>query len=41
LKAAWKEAEHLAAIADELTLPEWVGAKLGVLKRGSAPSSEG
>ena len=32
LKAAWKEAERLAAIADDLTVPEWVEARLGELK---------
>jgi hypothetical protein len=34
LKHAWKEAEELAAIADDLTLPEWVAEKLGSLKGG-------
>lgn len=32
LKGAWKEAERLAAIADSLTLPEWMSEKLGRLK---------
>ena len=34
LKHAWKEAEELAAIADDLTLPEWVAERIGHL-RGS------
>jgi hypothetical protein len=34
LKAAWKEAERLAAIADELTLPEWVDERLKGMKAG-------
>ncbi|HET7042330.1 MAG TPA: hypothetical protein VFI13_09935, partial [Gemmatimonadales bacterium] len=33
LKAAWKEAERLAAIADGLTVPEWVEERIDVLKR--------
>ena len=39
LAVAWKEAEQLAGIADSLTLPEWVGERLSVLKRrpGSSP----
>lgn len=32
LESAWEEAEKLAAIADALTLPEWVSEKLGRLK---------
>jgi hypothetical protein len=32
LEANWKEAEELAAIADNLTLPEWVAERLGSLK---------
>lgn len=31
LEAAWREAEEVAAIADSLTLPEWVGERLGRL----------
>jgi hypothetical protein len=38
LKAAWKEAERLAAIADELTLPDWVAARLDAMKGGSGSS---
>ena len=37
LKAAWKEAERLAAIADQLTVPQWVEDRLGVWK-GSPPA---
>ena len=37
LAASWQEAEKLAAIADSLTLPEWVSEKLGRLK-GKEPS---
>ena len=32
LESAWEEAEKLAAIADSLTLPEWVSEKLGRLR---------
>jgi len=32
LKSAWKEAEQIAAIADELTLPEWIGEQLKELR---------
>jgi hypothetical protein len=35
LKHAWQEAERLAAIADDLTLPEWMAEKLGSMKRGN------
>lgn len=37
LEASWQEAEKLAAIADALTLPEWVSEKLGRMK-GEGPS---
>ena len=44
LEQAWAQAEEIAAIADDLLLPEGVGAKLGQLKarssaRTGAPSS--
>ena len=32
LEAMWQEAEEVAAIADNLTLPEWVADKLGSLR---------
>ena len=35
LKTAWKEAERLAAIADQLTMPQWVEDRLGVWKEGA------
>lgn len=35
LKAAWKEAERLASIADGLTVPDWVDARLDVLRKQS------
>ena len=34
LEAAWREAEEIAGIADNLTLPESVERKLGELKDG-------
>lgn len=34
LSAAWKEAESLAAIADELTLPEWVESRIDGMRKG-------
>ena len=34
LEAAWKEAEEIAAIADELTLPEWMATRLERLTGG-------
>ncbi|MBW8772329.1 MAG: hypothetical protein JF590_03410, partial [Gemmatimonadetes bacterium] len=34
LEAMWQEAEEVAAIADNLTLPEWIGKHLGALKSG-------
>jgi len=34
LEAAWKEAEEVAAIADSLTLPEWMADRLGRLGQG-------
>jgi hypothetical protein len=48
LEAAWQQAEEIAAIADDLLLPERVGAKLAQLKgrssaragAASSPSSE-
>ncbi len=33
LKSAWKEAERIAAIADELTLPDWIEARVGALRK--------
>ncbi len=32
LEAMWQEAEEVAAIADDLTLPEWVAERLGHLR---------
>lgn len=32
LKGAWKEAERLAAIADSLTLPEWLEARMVAMR---------
>jgi hypothetical protein len=34
LEASWKEAEEIAAIADSLTLPEWVATRLDRLGSG-------
>jgi hypothetical protein len=34
LKSAWKEAERLAAIADSLTLPDWVSTRIDTLRKG-------
>lgn len=34
LESAWKEAEEIAAIADALTVPEWMAARLGRLGGG-------
>jgi len=34
LEAMWQEAERVAAIADELTLPEWITARIDVLRAG-------
>ena len=36
LKGAWREAERLAAIADNLALPEWVSEKVGRLKNNES-----
>lgn len=33
LKAAWKEAERLAAIADDLALPEWLDERIAALRK--------
>ncbi|MBX7118121.1 MAG: hypothetical protein K1X31_03880, partial [Gemmatimonadaceae bacterium] len=34
LEATWRDAEAIARIADDLTLPEWVGVRLDRLSRG-------
>lgn len=33
LKAAWQEAERVAAIADDLALPDWVAERIATLRR--------
>jgi hypothetical protein len=33
LKSAWKEAERIAAIADSLTLPDWVSTRVDALRQ--------
>jgi hypothetical protein len=37
LEDAWREAEEIAAIADNLFLPPSISEKLGELKGGSTP----
>jgi hypothetical protein len=37
LEAAWKEAEEVAAIADVLTLPDWISHRIDSLRHRQGP----